>query len=134
MPTTRLTIELDSDLLEQLERAAGRTDGGVMTPEEIISARLALTIGYDLTGAPLFLDHDQHKRLRSLSGQSAVRGAEALLDAIENMTKLTVEGVPITLKTAWLERLASRAKVEGKPTGQLAREYATDGIRERIGY
>lgn len=131
---TRITIDLDSELLEQLEGAAERSGGLAFSAEEIIAARLAITIGYDLTGTPMFLDHDQHKRLRHLSGSSIVVGAEALLAALTTASQLRLDGMPaVEIPEKWRERLYSRAKVMGKPIGKLTAEYALEGIRERIG-
>lgn len=130
MSQTRITLTLDSELVDRLE-AADRM--GPDTFEEIIEERLRLTAGYVLTGAPLFLDDAQHRRLRSISGSAAIGGTEALLDRLEAMTRLSVAGEPLVLPFAIVERLASRAKLEGKTANQLAVEYATAGIRERIG-
>lgn len=141
MPKTRIVLELDSELLEQLEAADALTYNHLdertrMVVEQTIAERLRVTAEYDLTGAPLFLDAEQHRRLRALSGLAAIGGTEALLERLEAMTRIRIgegdDGV-LRLPSKVQERLASRAKLDGKTAGQLGCDYALQGIKERVG-
>lgn len=130
MTRTRITIEIETELLKQLETA--RT--GSRTVEQEIVDRLAATADYELFGAPLFLNDAQHRRLREISGIAAIGGTEALLDRLAAHSALTLDGMPrVEIPAKWRERLASRAKAEGVTLGDLTARYASDGIRERIG-
>ena len=129
MPKVRITLELDSDLVEQIEAIAPKG----ATVEQTIAERLGRTADYDLSGSPLFLTDAQHRRLRAISGSAVIGGPEGLLDRLEAMTRIKIEDAVLPLPVRYLERLAGRAKLEGKTPSVLAVEYAESGIRERIG-
>jgi hypothetical protein len=129
MPKIRLTIEIDDELLERLE-AQTPVHGRV---QETIIHRLERTADYDLAGSPLFLDHGQHQRLRALTPSAAIRGVQSLLDDLEGMTRIGLSDVRVEIPVRILERIDSRAKVEGRDRAAVTTEYALAGIRERVG-
>jgi len=100
--------------------------------EEYISQHLAMTCDQDHSGAGIWFDGDQARRLCDLTGRGVTRDATTVLNRLTALATIRADKVSIRLDANVYERLKHRPDKHQTPEQFIARS-ALNGIRADLG-